>query len=125
MQRLFKASDRGADRLDWLDEKLWLGEGFLPHGRAGGEFDADQPVLLTTSAEAPNGAVCLMAVDGADVTPEEVGSLERSCILFDGNDGNAVEAARDQWRKLTEAGCSAQYWSQESGRWAKKAESGG
>lgn len=113
------------DRLDWLDEKLWLGEGFLPHGRAGGEFDADQPVLLTTSAEAPNGAVCLMAVDGADVTPEEVGSLERSCILFDGNDGNAVEAARDQWRKLTEAGCSAQYWSQESGRWAKKAESGG
>jgi len=112
------------DRLDWLDEKLWLGEGFLPHGRAGGEFDADQPVLLTTNAEAPNGAVCLMAVDGADVTPEEVGPLERTCILFDGNDGAAVEAARNQWRMLTEAGCSAQYWSQESGRWAKKAESG-
>ena len=56
-----------AERLDWLDEKLWLGpkDGFLPHGIAGGEHDADQPVLLTTGTARPNGAGCLMAVDGA------------------------------------------------------------
>lgn len=113
-----------ADRLDWLDQKLWTGDGFLPHGRAGGEHDADQPVLLTTESAAPNGAACLMAVDGAEVTPGEVAAMERVCILFDGHDPAAVEAARGQWRALTEAGCAAKYWSEESGRWQMKAESG-
>ncbi|MEL6645036.1 MAG: DNA polymerase III subunit chi [Pseudomonadota bacterium] len=112
-----------ADRLDWLDQKLWMDDGFLPHGRAGGAFDADQPVLLTTEAEAPNGAVCLMAVDGAAVAADEVTAFERVCILFDGNDGDAVQAAREQWKALTGAGCAAQYWSQEGGGWEKKAES--
>ena len=111
------------ERLDWLDEKLWLGEGFLPHGRAGGDHDADQPVLLTSETSTPNGAACLMAIDGAEVAAEEVSALERTCILFDGNDPAAVETARGQWRALTGAGCAAQYWSQESGRWEKKAES--
>ena len=123
----WRVAVRGVDagRLDWLDEKLWLGEGFLPHGRAGGPHDADQPVLLTTERDAPNDPACLMAIDGAEVAPEEVAGLERVCILFDGNDDRAVERARGQWRALTEAGCAAQYWSQESGSWAKKAESGG
>ena len=32
--------------------------------------------------------------------------------------------ARGQWKALTGAGCAAEYWSEESGRWEKKAESG-
>lgn len=117
---------RGSDpaRIDWLDQKLWLGDGFLPHGIAGGPHDADQPVLLTTGREATNGAVCVMAVDGAAVTPDEADAMERVCILFDGNDPAAVEAARGQWRELTGAGVAAQYWRQDGGRWQKKAESG-
>lgn len=123
----WRVAVRGADaaRLDRLDETLWMGEGFLPHGRAGGAFDADQPVLLTTGAEAPNGAVCLMAVDGAPVAPEEAGAMERVCILFDGNVPAAVETAREQWRRLTGAGVPAQYWSEESGRWEMKRASDG
>ncbi len=117
---------RGTDpaRLDWLDEKLWLGpeEGFLPHGRVGGPHDADQPILLTTEMKAANEPSCVMAVDGASVEPSEVEAMERVCILFDGNDGEAVRHARGQWKALTSAGCSAQYWSEESGRWEKKAE---
>lgn len=113
-----------AARLDWLDDKLWLDDGFLPHGRAGGEFDAEQPVLLTTDTAVPNGAVCVMTVDGAEVGADEVNALDRVCILFDGNDDGAVQAARDQWKTLTGAGCAAQYWSQEGGGWEKKAESG-
>lgn len=116
---------RGPDagRLDWLDEKLWQGpdDGFLPHGVAGGAHDADQPILLTTGAAA-NDPACLMTVDGAEVTPEEVQALERVCILFDGHDPEALGRARSQWKALTDAGCSAQYWSEESGRWEKKAE---
>lgn len=116
---------RSDERLRWLDEKLWLigDESFLPHGVARSGFDADQPVLLTTGAERPNDAACVMAVDGAGVTPEEAGALERACILFDGNDPEAVDQARGQWRALTGAGLAAQYWSEESGRWAMKAES--
>ena len=91
---------RGPDaaRMDWLDDRLWLGpeEAFLPHGRAGTGFDADQPILLTTEADVPNGAACLMSVDGAEVSAEDVGRMERTCILFDGNDPAAVARARDQ-----------------------------
>lgn len=113
-----------ADRLDWLDRQLWLGpeDAFMPHGVAGGPHDADQPVLLTTEAAHPNGATCVMAVDGAVVTALEVKALARICILFDGNDDTALDTARQQWKALTGAGCSAQYWSEESGRWEKKAE---
>ncbi|WP_120501601.1 DNA polymerase III subunit chi [Roseovarius sp. EL26] len=123
----WRVAVRGTDaaHLKWLDEKLWLGpeEGFLPHGVSGGAHDADQPILLTTEAQAANAAQCVMSVDGAAITPEEVTALERVCILFDGNDPDALNAARAQWKALTGAGCSAQYWSEESGNWEKKAES--
>ncbi len=117
---------RGPDlaRLSWLDEKLWLSpeDGFLPHGMAGGDHDADQPILLTTGP-ATNAATCVMSVDGADVAAEEAGVLDRVCVLFDGNDADALNVARGQWKALTGAGVAAQYWSEESGRWEKKAES--
>ncbi len=115
---------RDPERLAWLDEKLWLGpkEGFLPHGLAGGPHDADQPVLLTTGPDRPNGAPCVMAVDGAEIGADEIGALTRACLLFDGNDPAAVEAARGQWRRLTGAGARAVYWAEAGGRWAKKAE---
>ena len=126
LQAGWRVAVRGVDpgRMDWLDQKLWQGpeEGFLPHGLAGGPHDADQPVLLTTAPDIPNAAACLMTVDGAGVEPDEVQRLERVCILFDGNDPDAVQVARGQWKALTGAGCSAQYWSEESGRWEKKAE---
>ncbi|MEX0337593.1 MAG: DNA polymerase III subunit chi [Arenibacterium sp.] len=120
---------RGRDRshMEWLDEKLWLGadDGFLPHGLEGGAHDREQPILLTTGEGGANKPDCLMAVEGAAVDAEEVTKLARVCILFDGNDPSAVQGARDQWKALTAAGCAAQYWSEESGRWQKKAESGG
>ena len=102
---------------------MWQGEqdAFLPHGVAGGPHDADQPVLLTTGA-AENGASCVMSVDGAAVSAEEVASLDRVCVLFDGDDSEALDVARAQWKALKDAGASAQYWSEESGKWEKKAE---
>jgi DNA polymerase-3 subunit chi len=122
----WRVAVRGTDpaRLEWLDRALWQGDGFLPHGLAGGPQDEDQPVLLTTAPEVPNGARCLMAVDGAGVTAEEVSKMERVCVLFDGANDEALEAARDLWRTLTGAGAVAQYWAEADGRWSKKAESG-
>jgi len=121
----WRVAVRGTDaaQLERLDRFLWLGDGFLPHGQAGGAHDADQPVLLTTSAEVPNAATCVMSIAGAEVQVEEVSALERVCILFDGADNGAVEHARNQWKTLTSAGVEAQYWAEEGGRWFKKADS--
>ena len=127
LKRGWRVAVRGRNPryLDWLDQKLWLEpeDGFLPHGQAGGPHDALQPVLLTERGDLPNDPACLMAVDGAAVSAEEAGRMERTCILFDGNDTQALQAARGLCRSLTAAGCAAQYWSEESGSWKKKAES--
>ncbi len=126
LQQGWRVVVRGTDaaRMDWLDQKLWQGpeDQFLPHGLAGGAHDALQPVLLTTAHDAPNGAACLMAIDGAEVTAEETADFERVCILFEGADEAALSGARRQWKTLTSAGVPAQYWSEESGRWEKKHE---
>lgn len=116
---------RGTDRalLERLDAQLWLGEGFLPHGLAGGPHDADQPVLLTTEPGLPNAANCIMSVGGAEISPAEITASARVCILFDGENPGAVEHARNQWRSVTGAGLAAQYWAEADGRWVKKAES--
>jgi DNA polymerase-3 subunit chi len=109
--------------LQRLDQVLWEKpvDSFLPHGMAGGPHDARQPVLLGVDVVA-EGFDCLMSVGGADLTGAEVGLAERACILFDGADPDAVAHARTQWKALTGAGCAAQYWAQDGGRWTKKAE---
>ena len=121
----WRVAVRGTDdeRLAWLDQKLWLGpdDGFLPHGRAGGPHDAMQPILLTRDAAA-NAPQCVMTIDGAALAPEELETLERACVLFDGNDPDAVQTARAQWKELSDAKAPAQYWSEESGRWEMKAK---
>ena len=111
------------DRMGWLDERLWQGakDSFLPHGVQGGPNDALQPVLLT-SGGAGNSPDCVMTIDGASVSSDEVEAMQRVCVLFDGTDAEAVQQARVQWKNLTDAGCSAQYWSEEAGKWEKKAE---
>jgi len=119
---------RGRDRaaLERLDTRLWTEpeDGFLPHGMEGGPHDADQPVLLG-QGRAANGAQVLVLLDGAEVTVDEARGLERVWALFDGGDDGAVAQARGLWTRLTGGGVAAQYWSEESGRWEKKAEKPG
>lgn len=120
---------RGTDpaALDTLDSALWLkgdDDSFLPHGVEGGPHDADQPVLLGRG-DPVNGARVLALVDGAEATDAEIAAMERIWVLFDGNDEVRLQAARAQWKAMKDAGHAAQYWSEESGRWEKKAESAG
>lgn len=127
LQAGWRVAVRGVDTgyLAHVDYALWQNprEGFLPHGLAGGAHDAEQPVLLTTLAEMPNGAQCLISLEGAEVSSEEIEKSDRACILFDGTDPEAVDRARAQWKSLTAAGAKAVYWSEETGSWVKKAES--
>ena len=101
LQAGWRVMVRGAapDRLIWLDEQLWLGaDSFLPHGLAGGAPDRDQPVLLGLGAAA-NGALCLMLVDGAALNTDEAAAMQRTCVIFDGGDAQAVAGARLQWKQ--------------------------
>jgi DNA polymerase III subunit chi len=125
LDRGWRVMVRGTDpaELDRLDEALWLkggDDGFLPHGRDGGPHDADQPVILGLGAPA-NGAKVLALVDGAGADDAEIAAMERVWILFDGNDTARRDAAREQWKATVAAGHAAEYWSEETGRWVKKA----
>ena len=106
-----------------LDDRLWHGpaDAFVPHGMQGGAQDADQPVLLGTGALA-NTARAMMLLDRAEVSLAEAQALERVWVIFDGANDAALSHARGQWTTLTQAGVAAQYWSEETGSWAKKAE---
>jgi DNA polymerase III subunit chi len=109
--------------LDRLDARLWMHpeDSFLPHGREGGPHDGRQPVLIGTGA-VTNGAKGLILIDGAEVSEKEARSLERVWVLFDGSDAGRLSFARGQWKRLTDLGLTAQYWSEDSGKWEKKAE---
>lgn len=118
-----------SERLSQIDTDLWLWpeDGFLPHAPAGDDAATHSPVVLAPDTEpfiggAHGDFACLMALDGAEVTAQEVQVADRVCILFDGHSPDAVQRARVQWKTLTDANCAAQYWSEESGSWQKKAE---
>jgi DNA polymerase-3 subunit chi len=113
------------DRLQWLDDKLWnyAKDEFLPHDQVGGDFDAEQPILLTSDGANINKANVLMLVDGARPDLTAIKEYDRVCLLFDGNSEGAVNDARQDWKTISSANMSAVYWSQAEGAWAKKAES--
>jgi len=110
--------------LQALDRALWMGaeDSFLPHGIAGGAHDADQPVLLSTSAQNANAAQCIIAVHRAEISADDVTAMQRVCILFDGYDEDELTHARGQWKALKSAGVKAEYWAEDAGRWVKKAQ---
>ena len=110
------------ERVKALDGALWTFDqgSFLPHGTAAGGNTAEQPVYLTTLEENPNGATLLVLTDG--VEPEFAAGFERCLDLFDGNDDQAVAAARQRWRRRTDAGHELAYWQQtDAGGWEQKA----
>ncbi|MDO8885037.1 MAG: DNA polymerase III subunit chi [Pseudotabrizicola sp.] len=111
--------------LNRLDARLWATPevSFLPHGREGGPHDRRQPLLIGTGP-ATNGAQGIILIDGAEVEQSEAERMERVWILFDADNPDRLTHARGQWKRLTDAGLPAQYWSEESGKWEKKAEKG-
>ena len=102
-----------------LDRMLWDQEpaGFLPHGLAGGAHDTRQPILLSTSPDAPNLARNMLIADG--IWREAALTYDRSFYLFD---DNTLEGARLAWKLLSgREGVDRRYWAQEGGKWVKKA----
>ena len=110
------------ERIEALDAHLWVfrDDSFLPHGTWREAEAAEQPVLLTVHDSNPNGAAVRFLLDGAPV-PEDAGDYERIVLLIDGNDPDAVAAARERWSEGRAKGFEVTYWqADENGRWQRK-----
>jgi DNA polymerase-3 subunit chi len=125
LQRGWKAVVQASseERVEAIDAHLWTyrDDGFLPHGTWREQEAAQQPVLLTPNDGNPNGAAVRFLVDRAPM-PADLDSYQRVVLLFDGEDEEAVAAARGHWSDAKAKGFDATYWqADEQGRWAKKA----
>lgn len=109
------------ERVEQLNAVLWSYEeaSFLPHGSARDGNAEVQPIWLTHLDENPNRASMIVLVDGLEV--DDLHSFSRCADLFDGNDANAVEAARGRWRRAREARHDLTYWQQTATSWERKA----
>ena len=125
LERGWKVIVQGAseERIDALDAHLWTyrDDGFLPHGTWREQDAAAQPVLLTLNDGNPNAASVRFLIEGAAVPPD-ADSYARIVLVFDGDDDDAVAAARGHWTDAKAKGFEATYWQpDEQGRWVKKA----
>ena len=104
-----------------LDAALWTFDpaGFLPHGAEKDEHAADQPVFLTTEDDNPNNANILVLADGTKTAAPE--KFDICCTVFNGQDAEAVTAARAAWKEFQSRGFDTVYFQQnDSGGWEKK-----
>ena len=111
------------ERIEALDAHLWTyrDDSFLPHGTYKESAAAEQPVLLTINDDNPNGAAIRFLLDGSPVPPDAA-AYDRVVLLFDGEDPDALEAARSHWRDAKGQGFDVTYWqADEQGRWQRKA----
>ena len=99
-----------------LDAHLWsyAPESFLPHGRAGEDGEAEQPVLISAALDPVNGARNVALADG--IWRDEALGFDRAFYFFD---GDTIAGARAAWRSLAgREGVEPRYWKQdETGRW--------
>jgi DNA polymerase-3 subunit chi len=113
---LIVAEDEGL--LARLDRMLWNQQpaSFLPHALAGGADDARQPILLSTSPDAPNLARNLLIADGQ--WRDSALTYDRAFYLFD---AATLEGARLAWKLLAgREGVERRYWAQDGGRWKQR-----
>jgi DNA polymerase-3 subunit chi len=125
LERGWKVVVQGSseERMDALDAHLWTyrDDAFLPHGSWREQEAVLQPVLLTPNNGNPNAASVRFLIEGAPM-PEDPENYQRIVLLFDGDDEEAVTAARANWTAVREKGLDVTYWQvDEQGRWAKKA----
>lgn len=111
------------ERIEALDAHLWTwrDDAFLPHGTARDGDAPQQPILLTAGDDNPNGAAVRFLLEGAGM-PADLSAYDRVVLLFDGDDPDALDAARAHWSRAKSAGFEVTYWqADENGRWRRQA----
>ncbi|MFL0670958.1 MAG: DNA polymerase III subunit chi [Erythrobacter sp.] len=114
--RLLVVSDN-ADQRAALSRALWHAgpESFLAHGEAASPGAERQPILLSATLDAPNGASHVVLADGQF---REAAGFDRVFLLFT---PEAAPAARQAWRAQTgREDVERAYYAQENRRWVRK-----
>lgn len=110
---LVVSSDR--EQLFRISTRLWDAgpESFLANDHVDAPMPEVQPILLSPTCTAPNGATRIALTDGQ--FREEALAFDRTFYFFD---ADTIDAARLSWRALAKReGVTPHFWRQEGGRW--------
>jgi DNA polymerase-3 subunit chi len=110
------------ERADALDAHLWTyrDDSFLPHATSRAGDAADHPIVLAIEEHNPNGASVRFLIDNAAL-PQDADAYERMVLLFNGDDPDALGAARSTWTDCKARGFEVTYWqADERGRWQRR-----
>jgi DNA polymerase-3 subunit chi len=111
--------DADAARRSAIGRALWEAkpEAFLANGDAAEPHAERQPILLSETCNAANGARLAIIADGQ--WRDEGEGFDRTIMLFD---EAGTPAAREVWRKFDGRDeVERRYFAQEDGKWVKKA----
>lgn len=100
-----------------ISQGLWAGppESFLANGAAGEGGEARQPILLSDSCDAANGARHVALADG--LWRDEALEFDRAFYFFD---AASIDGARASWRALSKRdGVEPRFWRQEGRKWVQ------
>jgi DNA polymerase-3 subunit chi len=110
------------ERADALDAHLWTyrDDSFLPHTTWRAGDAADHPIVLAIEESNPNRANVRFLVDSAPL-PVDSAAYERIVVVFNGDDADALTAARTVWTDCKARGFEVTYWQgDERGRWQRR-----
>ena len=110
------------ERADALDAHLWTyrDDSFLPHATWRINDAPEQPIVLIAGEGNPNRANVRFLVDNAAL-PADCDTYQRLVLVFNGDDGDALAAARSAWTDCKTRGFEVTYWqADERGRWQKR-----
>ncbi|WP_420144246.1 DNA polymerase III subunit chi [Sphingobium sp.] len=105
------------ERLARISQGFWAGppDSFLAHGQADEGGAAHQPILLSASCDATNGARHIALADG--VWRDAALAFDRAFYFFD---ADTIDGARASWRVLSRAnGVEPRFWRQEGRKWVQ------
>lgn len=110
------------ERMEALDAHLWTyrDDSFLPHATCRVADARDQPIVLAVEESNPNEASVRFLIDNAAL-PADAACYQRMVLVFNGEDPDAVVAARAAWKDSKSRGFEVTYWQpDERGRWQRR-----
>ena len=124
LERGWKVIVQGAseERIEALDAHLWTyrEDSFLPHATWTAGDAQDQPIVLAIEEGNPNRANVRFLIDNAAL-PADSHAYERMVLVFNGDDADALAAARVAWTDCKARGFDVTYWqTDERGRWQRR-----
>lgn len=108
-----------------LDESLWTynPNSFIPHGTSENDFPEEQFVFLTENLENPNQATILIDLSSQQV--DDFLKFTKYLYVFDANEENSLEKARNHWKAYQQQGHNLRYFFQEeNGNWVEQKKAG-